>query len=56
MGRASRLERRWSISSSLARGRPISHVLTVATARSLPVRGPEAACFAVSWPGPVYRK
>ena len=34
------------MSSTLASGRPISHSLTVATARSLPVRGPDAAAFA----------
>ncbi len=47
------LESRSSISSSLARGRPIATALTRAQARRMPVVGTFAARLAVSWPGPV---
>ena len=56
MGRASRLDSRSPISSSDARGRPISHAFQRRSWRSSPERGREAAGFATSWLGPVYRK
>ncbi len=56
MGSASRFDRRSPISSSLARGRPISQALTRISPRPRRERGADAAGLATSWPGPVYRK
>ena len=56
IARAFFLDSRSPISSSLARGRPRSTPLSRARAIPSPVVGALAAAFAVSWPGPVYRK